>query len=105
MAFAQPIPRPFNERGICFYAPSEAGVYGISNSKGWIHVGEALDIRDALLGCLSGQEPQLLECEPAGFVFEPCGSEIRSNRCLQLIAEYNPFCERRQRKPGVGAKL
>jgi len=59
MAFAEPIPRPFNERGIWVYAPSASGVFGLSNSKGWIHVGESADIRAALLNCLHGNNPKL----------------------------------------------
>ena len=90
MAFAQPIPRPFNERGIWFYAPAAPGVFGVSNSKGWIHVGQATDIRAALLGYLGGHDPRLLEFAPTGFVFEQCALEIRNFRRTQLTAEYHP---------------
>lgn len=94
MAFAQPIPRPFNERGIAFYAPAASGVFGISNAFGWIHVGEAADIRAALLLCLRGHDPKLLSLGPTGFVFERCAPEARSHRQTQLRSEYRPAITR-----------
>jgi hypothetical protein len=90
MAFAQPIPRPFNERGIWVYAPAASGVFGISNSKGWIHIGESSDIRAALLQHLQGHDSNLLNYAPTGFVFELCAAEIRTRRQIQLAAEYQP---------------
>ena len=99
MAFSQPIPRPFSEHGIWVYAPAGPGVFGISNSREWIHVGQASNIRDALLACLKTPQGALLDYLPTGFVYEQCVPEVHANRRLQLIAEYRPVCERRGRPP------
>jgi hypothetical protein len=105
MAFSQPIPRPFSERGIWVYAPATPGVFGISNSRGWIHVGSANNIREALLECLRGREARLLESAPTGFVFEPCVPEIHASRRLQLVAEYDPILERSHTRSATQAHL
>jgi hypothetical protein len=104
VAFARPIPRPFNEPGIRCYAPVASGVYGISNAQKWIHVGEASNIQAALLACLSSRDPKLLQFGPSGFVFEECGHGTRVDRRLRLIAEYDPICERTQTKSKPGAR-
>lgn len=93
MAFSYPIPRPFNEHGIWVHAPAVPGMFGVSNSRGWIRVGRATNIREALLDCLRDREPAFLDCGPTGFVFEPCATEIQVNRGVQLIAEYHPTCQ------------
>ncbi|MFM2125368.1 MAG: hypothetical protein RL328_1819 [Acidobacteriota bacterium] len=90
MAFTHPIPRPFNERGISFYAPSTSGVFGISNSQNWILVGETADIRATLFSYLRGNDPKLLGYGPTGFVFEQCPLEVRRQRQVQLRTEYRP---------------
>lgn len=95
MAFAQPIPRPFNERGIWFYAPSAPGVFGLSNSKGWIHVSETDNIRASLLHYFRGHDPKLLDFDPTGFVFEECVHEVQKYRQAQLAAEYRPKYKQR----------
>jgi hypothetical protein len=96
MAFAQPIPRPFNERGIWNYAPAESGVFGITNSREWVYVGASADIRATLLQLENGGDAQLSGALATGFVFEACDSELRNGRQEQLQAEYNPVSQRRR---------
>lgn len=104
MAFSQPIPRPFSERGILIYAPTVPGVFGISNSRAWILVGVAGNIREALLKCLRLPDAKFSNYTGTGFVFEACAPEVQANRRLQLIAEYDPICERRQPLSRSGAR-
>jgi hypothetical protein len=104
MAFSQPIPRPFSERGIFIYAPAAPGIFGISNSRSWIHVASASNIREALLKCLRLPDTRLSNCAPTGFVFEACAPEIQANRRHQLIAEYDPICERGHQLSGSEAR-
>lgn len=93
MAFSHPILRAFNEHGIWVHAPAVPGIFGVSNSRRWIRVGRAANIREALLDCLQGQDSAFLDCGPTGFVFEPCPNEVQANRGIQLIGEYHPVCQ------------
>jgi hypothetical protein len=52
MPFDQFIPRPLTPVAVHTYAPTESGVYGISNAREWIYIGETDDIQNALLGHL-----------------------------------------------------
>ena len=49
MPFAQGFPRQLIGSAIMTYAPSAPGIYGISNSREWIFVGETDDIRACVL--------------------------------------------------------
>lgn len=102
MAFSQPIPRPFNERGIWNYAPAASGVFGITNSREWVYVGAAEDIRATLLKLESGADSQVSGSLATGFVFEACNSELRTDRMEQLRSEYNPVALRRNPRVRMG---
>ena len=91
MPFEQTTPRPFTLRGVEFYAPAVPGVYGISNSRQWIFIGQADDIRSALLGLLTSTMGQN---SPAGFVYEQCDASARQVRETRLIREYGPVMNR-----------
>jgi excinuclease UvrABC nuclease subunit len=95
MPFEHLIPRPFVPGAIQTYAPMASGVYGISNAREWIYIGEADDIRDALLTHLNEYESPLMKSKPAGFVFEVCDRARRSVRQDRLVHEYGPTCNRR----------
>jgi hypothetical protein len=100
MPFEHLIPRPFVPLAIQAYAPMASGVYGISNAREWIYIGEADDIRGALLTHLSEHESPLMQSKPAGFVFEVCGRDRRPARQDRLVHEYGPTCNRHsQRRP------
>lgn len=72
-----------------------SGVYGISNAREWIYIGESDNIQEALLNHLMGSDTSLLQRVPTGFVFEPCESGTRPSRQDRLVFEYEPTCNRR----------
>ncbi len=92
MPFDQVTPRPFKSSAVKMYAPAASGVYGISNAREWIYIGEADDIQGALLAHLHGLDTGLMRREPTGFVFEVCEGAHRPSRQGRLIVEYHPFC-------------
>jgi hypothetical protein len=94
MPFEQLIPRPFTSNGVRMYAPAVSGVYGISNAREWIYIGETDDIQAALLAHLQDLGASLMKRQPTGFVFEASNSLARSMRQDWLVLEYEPFCNR-----------
>ena len=95
MPFDQGFPRQLIGSAIMTYAPSAPGVYGISNSREWIFVGETDDIRAALLKHLQEPDTPQMRRQPTGFVFEVCERASRSARLDRLVLEYEPICNRR----------
>lgn len=95
MPFEQITPRPFTSGAIQTYAPLMSGVYGISNAREWIYVGEADNIRNALLGHLTDLRTTLMQHQPTGFVYEVCDGPRRSARQDRLVLEYEPTVNRR----------
>ncbi len=78
------------------HAPAASGVYGLTNRREWIYIGEADNIRERLLehlGEKSGTEIQ--SQEPTGFAFELCDRPARVGRQDRLIQQYEPVCNRR----------
>jgi len=98
MPFDQRIPRRFTPDAINMYAPVTSGVYGISNSREWIYIGETDNIQSALLTHLQELKTVLMKREPTGFVFEVCDPAQRSSRQDRLVFEYEPACNRQQRQ-------
>jgi hypothetical protein len=94
MPFEYLTPRPFLPGPIQAYAPMASGVYGISNAREWIYIGETDDIQSALLTHLSEPESPLMRSKPAGFVFEICDRARRPVRQGRLVGEYAPICNR-----------
>ena len=88
------IPRPFTTEAVRAYAPVTSGVYGISNAREWIYIGETDNIKDALLGHLMDVYASLMKREPTGFVFETCDRSKRPSRQDRLVLEYEPTCNR-----------
>lgn len=95
MAFEQITPRPFNASAVQMYAPVTSGVYGISNARAWIFIGETANIQAALLAHLEKSGTSLLKQQPTGFVFEVCEGARRATRLDRLVLEYEPVCNRR----------
>lgn len=95
MPFEYLTPRLFTSAAIQMYAPSSPGVYGISNSREWIYIGEAANIQNALLTHLESAHTPLMKREPTGFVFEVCEGPRRPLRQDRLVLEYEPICNRR----------
>jgi len=75
-------------------APAVSGIYGISNAREWIYIGETDNIQASLLRDLQG-DSTLLRQSPTGFVFERCAPAGRRARQNRLILEYEPVCNRR----------
>ncbi len=94
MPFVPFYPRKFSSSSVSLNAPSAPGVFGITNSREWLMIGEADDIRAALLNQLA-QSSLLRSMDPTGFVFEVCQASVRSARHKRLIEEYRPICNRR----------
>jgi hypothetical protein len=94
MPFEQLTPRTFTPGGVQMYAPPAAGVYGISNAREWVYIGQSDNIQGALLAHLKDAQTSLMKREPTGFVFEVCDGALRSTRQDRLIQEYGPACNR-----------
>ena len=94
MPFNQFTPRKFTPDAIHMYAPMTSGVYGISNAREWIYIGETDNIQGALLTHLQRLETALMKRGPTGFVFEICDQARRSSRQDRLVVEYGPACNR-----------
>lgn len=98
MPFDRPIPHPLNTRCVSLFAPSQSGLYGISSQDEWVYIGEADDIRNALLQFLEGndsREKAKADMTRLGFVFELCSRGLRPGRQDQLVREYEPKRNRR----------
>ena len=94
MPFNQHVPRPFTSQMITMYAPAASGVYGVSNSREWIYIGETADIQGSLLAHVQGTNASLMQYQPTGFVFELCADGSRPDRQDRLVREYGPKCNR-----------
>jgi len=94
MPFEQVFPRSFTAASVRAYAPAASGLYGITNAAEWIFIGEAEDIRAALLGHLGEGNTELARRAPTGFVYEECERARRPERQDRLVREYEPACNR-----------
>jgi hypothetical protein len=94
MPFNQFTPRSFTTDAIQMYAPVSSGVYGISNAREWIYIGETNNIQSSLLSHLHEINTTLKKREPTGFVFEVCDHGHRAARQDRLVGEYGPCCNR-----------
>ena len=90
MPFDRFMPYTFSLISVQKNAPALPGVYGLSNAREWIFVGETDNIKAKLISHLQETHTPLLEREPTGFVFEVCVSDIRVARQERLIQEYQP---------------
>lgn len=95
MPFNELIPHQFTSGSVRCYAPMAPGVYGISNAREWIYIGQADGIQAALLDHLEGLNMALLRCVPTGFVFEICSGSQRQVRQDRLVQEYGPILSQR----------
>jgi hypothetical protein len=95
--FKQFTPRPFTAGAVQTYAPNASGVYGISNAREWIYIGETDNIQQILLTHLLDLNTPLMKHQPAGFVFETCTRAERHARQECLVLEYGPACNQRSR--------
>ncbi len=94
MPFEQHVPRAFTQTGVRMFAPIASGVYGLSNAREWVYIGETDDIRGALIANLADSRGSMMIRNPTGFVFEVCERAYRATRQDRLILEYEPACNR-----------
>jgi hypothetical protein len=94
MPFNQFIPRNFTSDAVQMYAPVTSGVYGISNAREWIYIGESNNIQSSLMSHLQDPQASIRKREPTGFVFEVCDEAHRAARQDRLVLEYEPSCNR-----------
>jgi hypothetical protein len=76
------------------YAPIASGVYGLSNAREWIYIGETDNIQNALLAHLQDPLTTIMKRQPTGFVFEVCDAAHRLSRHDRLVLEYEPTVNR-----------
>jgi len=105
MPFDQFTPRSFTPVSVRANAPAASGIYGISNAREWIYVGESDNIQASLLHDLQKAGSALLERFPTGFVFELCSAADRRDRQDRLILEYEPVCNRRLLADDMGGTI
>lgn len=105
MPFEQFTPRSFTPVSVRANAPTASGIYGISNAREWIFIGETDNIQASLLHDLRQVDSELLNRLPTGFVFELCVVPERRARQDRLILEYESVCNRRLFGTDVGGTV
>jgi hypothetical protein len=95
MPFDRPVRCLLTELGVQAYAPPAPGLYGLSNAREWIYIGETDNIQCTLLGHLQDTDTSVMKRQPTGFVFEVCEQARQSVRQDRLVLEYEPICNRR----------
>jgi hypothetical protein len=105
MPFEQFTPRSFTPVSVRANAPAASGIYGISNAREWIYIGESDNIQASLLRDLQKGDSVLLKRFPTGFVFELCNAGDRRARQDRLVLEYEPVCNRRWLVEDMGARI
>jgi hypothetical protein len=90
MPFEQGAPMSFTAISIQNNAPACSGVYGLSNSSEWIFIGEAGNIRTALMDHLRELGAAPLARKPRGFSYEVSSAAQRVSRRNQLARELTP---------------
>lgn len=88
--------RAFNQVSIGKNAPPASGVYGLSNSRQWLYVGETADIQGELLKHFRQPSAFLRGHNPSGFTYELSSAESRVARQDQLVSELEPIGNRRE---------
>jgi hypothetical protein len=90
MPFDPALPRTFNAISIRAYAPTASGVYGLSNARAWLLIGETDNVQAALLEHLRDDGEKI-----TGFCCETHPANGRTRRQEQLVQEYHPEGNRR----------
>jgi hypothetical protein len=100
MPFSGCFARVFNMTSVCREAPACSGVFGLSDSREWIYVGETDNIQNRLLELLNDVSTSgFLEGRmPTGYSFEICSPDGRVARQDRLVQELDPTVNRRPLK-------
>jgi len=86
--------RSFTAMSVGKNAPASSGVYGLSDARQWIYVGETANIQAELAGHLRSPNGFLKDHAPSGFTFELSAEEHRRERRNRLVAELDPIGNR-----------
>lgn len=86
--------RSFTRTSVNKNAPAASGVYGLSDARQWIYVGETANIQAELFKHLQSPNPFLREHAPSGFTFELSTAEHRQERQNRLVLELEPIGNR-----------
>ena len=95
MPFEDCAARSFTVQSVRKNAPELSGVYGLSNAREWLFVGQGNNIRAQLLEHLNEVDTALMAQKPKGFAFELCHLPNSSRRQDALVRELEPRCNRR----------
>lgn len=92
------MPRHLTATSVRTNAPASPGIYGLSNAREWIFIGESDNIQASLLEHLQQGYSAMMKKLPTGFVFEVRDSAGRAARREQLVFEYEPWWNRTPRE-------
>ncbi len=95
MPFAECAGRSFTVISVQKNAPESSGVYGLSNAREWLFIGESDNIQAHLLEHLKDRNSVWKAQDPTGFTFEICSATERVARQAALIREFGPRFNRR----------
>ena len=90
MNWTKPKSYSLTQLSIRLHAPAKSGVYYLHNSARCIYVGEAENIRHALLAHLEGDIPWITVWTPTGFSFELCSESSRVQNRNELTRLLRP---------------
>lgn len=94
MSLQSSFPHGFSIGSIRAHAPEASGVYGISNAREWIFIGESDNIQNSLLQHVSDAKSEIKSRQPTGFSYELCPANSRQSRQDFFIVQYQPVCNR-----------
>jgi len=92
------VARNFKAAEIRREVPASSGVYGLSNAREWIYVGETDNMQARLLELLEKTDAFRADGIPTGFCFELCLPHDRVARQRRLIQELDPARNGRMRR-------
>ena len=95
MPFADCTAKSFTVPSVRKNAPELSGVYGLSNAREWLFVGQGNNIRAQLMEHLNEVDTALMAQNPKGFAFELCPPSELIRRQDALVRELEPRCNRR----------
>ena len=101
--FEQFTPRSRTPVSVRANAPAASGIYGASNAREWIYIGETDNIQASLLNDQQQRDSALMKRWPTGPIFEPRSRAGRLATQDRLILEYESVCNRRPRNGTGGA--
>ena len=90
MPFENCVARVYTVASVWQNAPPSSGIFGLSNARGWLFVGETDDIRGSLLELLEDSASAPLSAGATGFSYELRGPGDRARRHSQLSLELRP---------------